>query len=157
MRFVQGGSSYDQLRLICKAIGTPDFDSLSLQFSPHVRNVLRSVPQYPGHEMEQICPAACPVAIDLLRRMLQFDPKHRITVQDALNHPFFSEFRDPAMEFTCPTPFNSDFEEVLDRELTRERLSDMFLREMIDLQRERSEQESAATPAEPESATSAVH
>ena len=35
---------------------------------------------------------------DLLRKMLVFNPKHRITVEDALRHPFFKDFHDSKEE-----------------------------------------------------------
>ena len=38
-------------------------------------------------------PTANPHALDLLDRMLQFDPRQRISVDDALNHPYLASFR----------------------------------------------------------------
>ena len=37
-------------------------------------------------------------ALDLLKRMLQFNPHRRITVDECLNHPFFSVCRDKSKE-----------------------------------------------------------
>lgn len=36
------------------------------------------------------------LAMDLLKRMLAFNPAHRISVEDALNHPFFDELKTKA-------------------------------------------------------------
>jgi len=33
-------------------------------------------------------------AIDLLEKLLKFDPSERITAADALKHPYFSEYHD---------------------------------------------------------------
>ena len=38
-----------------------------------------------------------PLAIDLLSRMLTFDPDKRITGQEALQHAYFAKFRGMAM------------------------------------------------------------
>ena len=35
-----------------------------------------------------------PLAIDLLKKMLVIDPEKRITVKEALEHPFLQEFHD---------------------------------------------------------------
>merc|ERR1712117_583865 len=39
-----------------------------------------------------LIPEIDPLALDLLEKMLDFDPKKRITAQAALSHPYFSEF-----------------------------------------------------------------
>ena len=36
-----------------------------------------------------------PDALDLLNRMLQFDPKNRITAEEAIQHKYFEEIHDP--------------------------------------------------------------
>ena len=51
-------------------------------------------------------------AVDLLKRMLTFDPNKRITVDEALNHPFLAELHCPEDEpITEPvSAFDFDFE-----------------------------------------------
>jgi serine/threonine protein kinase len=45
------------------------------------------------------------LAIDLLERLLRFDPSARIQVDEALEHPYFVAFHDPANEVSkCYTP-----------------------------------------------------
>ena len=44
--------------------------------------------------------------------MLNFNPETRITVEEALNHPFLKELHDEKDEPNC-TLFNFDFEEEL--------------------------------------------
>lgn len=41
-----------------------------------------------------------PNAIDLLDKMLTFNPHKRVTVEDALAHPYFEHYYDPADEVT---------------------------------------------------------
>ena len=55
---------------------------------------------------------ANPDAIDLIRRMLTFDPAKRITVEQALEHPYMSQLHFPDDEPTSDfvSAFDFDFE-----------------------------------------------
>ena len=66
-------------------------------------------------------------AVDLLSKLLIFDPKQRITVNDALSHPFFMTLHDPLDEPSCLTSFDLPYSvESLDVP----RLKALFLGEM---------------------------
>ncbi|TYZ57291.1 hypothetical protein PybrP1_007555 [[Pythium] brassicae (nom. inval.)] len=52
-------------------------------------------------DWQTIFPDANPEALDLLDKLLQFDPTHRITAGEALQHPYVSQWRDPQMEKPC--------------------------------------------------------
>ena len=54
------------------------------------------------------------VALDLLERLLAFDPAERITVEEALEHPYLAIWHDPNDEPECPTPFDFSFEHIND-------------------------------------------
>jgi len=54
------------------------------------------------------------VALDLLERLLAFDPAERITVEDALEHPYLAIWHDPNDEPECATPFDFSFEHIND-------------------------------------------
>ena len=41
---------------------------------------------------EEKIPDASPQAIDLLQKMLKFSPDKRITIREAINHPYFANF-----------------------------------------------------------------
>ena len=57
-------------------------------------------------------PDASPEGIDLLKKILVIDPEKRITVEEALEHPFFEDLHfpedEPSMEKL--TKFHFDFE-----------------------------------------------
>jgi serine/threonine protein kinase len=43
-----------------------------------------------------LVPTLDPLGVDLLNRMLQYDPARRITAQAALDHQFFAEMKQAA-------------------------------------------------------------
>ena len=59
-------------------------------------------------------PNANPDALDLLDRMLAFDPTRRISVEQALEHPYLAIWHDASDEPDCPATFNFDFEVIDD-------------------------------------------
>ena len=54
------------------------------------------------------------VALDLLERLLAFDPAQRITVEEALEHPYLAIWHDPNDEPDAPAQFDFGFETVND-------------------------------------------
>lgn len=49
-------------------------------------------------------------AIDLLERMLDLDPDSRITAEQALCHPYLSQYADPSDE-PIAEPYDQSFED----------------------------------------------
>ena len=64
---------------------------------------IRSLPIKPRVPFSMLYPRANPLAIDLLTQMLQFDPLKRISCEQAVNHPYFAVWHDPADEPSCPS------------------------------------------------------
>lgn len=46
-------------------------------------------------------PNADPRALDLLDKMLTFNPNKRISIEDALAHPYLEQYYDPNDEVLC--------------------------------------------------------
>ena len=66
-------------------------------------------------------PGASPEGVDLINRMLQFNPYFRITIEEALAHPFFTKVKKPHKEVLSDVKISLDFEsEQLDRDKLRE-------------------------------------
>jgi mitogen-activated protein kinase 1/3 len=53
-------------------------------------------------------PNASPAAVDFLNKTLTFDPKKRLTVEQALEHPYLEAYHDPDDEPVAP-PLEADF------------------------------------------------
>ena len=43
-------------------------------------------------------------ALDLLTKLLQFNPNKRITAEQALEHPYLEQFHNPEEEIVCQRP-----------------------------------------------------
>lgn len=70
------------------------------------------MPKRKGKDLTQLFKGANPDAIDLIKRMLTFDPIKRITVDEALTHPYMSQLHFPEDEPTSDpvSAFDFDFE-----------------------------------------------
>lgn len=65
--------------LFPKLIGSPDDASLGFLRSDNARRYVRQLPQYPRQQFSARFPNNSPGAVDLLEKMLVFDPNRRIT------------------------------------------------------------------------------
>ncbi|MEE6516074.1 hypothetical protein FKM82_025287 [Ascaphus truei] len=78
------------------------------KLQPTVRNYVENRPKYPGIKFEELFPdwifpsesesdkLKTSQARDLLSKMLVIDPDKRISVDEALRHPYISVWYDPA-------------------------------------------------------------
>lgn|SRR5690349_3524020 len=68
----------------------------------------------PTIHFQQLYPRASPLAIDLLEKLLNFDPAARITVEQALAHPYLAAYHEEDDEPSHEKVFDFSFE-VTDR------------------------------------------
>ncbi|CAN4127307.1 unnamed protein product [Withania somnifera] len=123
------GKDYvQQLRLITELLGSPDDASLQFLRSDNARRYVRQLPQYPKQQFSARFLSMSPLAVDLLEKMLVFDPTRRITVDEALRHPFLSSLHDLNDEPICPRPFSFDFEEP---SISEEKIKELIWRESV--------------------------
>jgi len=116
----------DQLNHILGILGSPSNDDLNSIINEKARRYLRSLSFKPKVPWTRLYPNAHPQALDLLERMLTFNPNNRITVEDALAHPYLEQYYDPNDEPVAQEPFRLDME--LD-DLPRERLKELIFEE----------------------------
>jgi len=111
-----GGNHIQQLKIIFAILGTPEPGSIAWIKSAEARHWIKSLEPSRGQNLEKIFRNASPEALELLIKMLKFDPNIRIPVVDGLEHPYLRELHDPTKEVTCErfnTAFEANFESVI--------------------------------------------
>lgn len=87
--------------------------------SRRAREYIRSLPFKKKIPMKVLFPKTSDLALDLLEKLLAFNPVKRITVEEALRHPYLEPYHDPDDEPTAdPIP-----EEFFDFDKNKDSLS----------------------------------
>ena len=82
-----------------EVLGSPSPDDLSFITDQTALNYIKEYPtNYKGINFEQRFPYASKNALDLIKRMVTFNPFFRISIQDCLAHPFLEKVRKPVQE-----------------------------------------------------------
>ncbi|KAI8330629.1 MAP kinase, partial [Chlamydoabsidia padenii] len=108
----KGRDYVDQLNQILGILGTPDEETLQRVGSERAQMYIRSLPLMPRIPFQNLYPRANPLAIDLLNKLLEFDPSKRITVEEALAHPYLSAYHDEDDEPSHVQHFDFSFEVI---------------------------------------------
>nr|AZL94365.1 peroxiredoxin 1 [Nephromyces sp. MMRI] len=96
-----GNSTMNQLELIMNMLGTPDADDIAAIKSPFAQTMMESLPVQKFKKLSDVFPTASVDALDLLNKLLQFNPTKRISAEDALSHAYVAEFHNPLEEPVC--------------------------------------------------------
>ncbi|KAF2548261.1 hypothetical protein F2Q70_00019690 [Brassica cretica] len=116
----QGTECLNQLKLIVNILGSQRDEDLEFIDNPKAKRYIRSLPYSPGMSLSRLYPGAHVLAIDLLQKMLVFDPSKRISVTEALQHPYMAPLYDPNANPPAQVPIDLDVDEELGEEMIRE-------------------------------------
>ncbi|KAK8455012.1 hypothetical protein SEVIR_4G067800v4 [Setaria viridis] len=122
-----GRDHVHQLRLLMELIGTPNEADLDF-VNENARRYIRQLPRHARQSFPEKFPHVQPLAIDLVEKMLTFDPRQRITVEGALAHPYLASLHDISDEPVCSMPFSFDFEQ---HALSEEQMKDLIYQEAL--------------------------
>ncbi|XP_074318818.1 mitogen-activated protein kinase 4-like [Silene latifolia] len=118
-----------QLIKIINILGTQN-DS-NLRFIPscdwEAYRLLESQPYTPGIDFKLLFPNADPMGLDLLNKMLQFNPDKRITVAEALQHPYIPSMCNHRKSQPAPLPCHVDVEDSVGVHKIRKMIRDEML------------------------------
>ncbi|KAK7319889.1 hypothetical protein RJT34_04617 [Clitoria ternatea] len=116
-----GTHALNQLKLIIDVLGTPNEGDLHFVDDPRSKKYIRSMPCVKGRPFSELIPDADPLAIDLLQKLLVFDPTKRITVSKALEHPYLADLYDPMCDPPSPqAPITLDIDHNWEEKMIRE-------------------------------------
>jgi mitogen-activated protein kinase 1/3 len=108
------------LAVIFEVIGTPTEEDKSFVTDAKALEYLDAFPMRPKSDLSLLYPGAGEEAIDLLGKMLLFNPYFRISVDEALGHPFFKKVKKSEKEIMATAPITIEFEkEHLDKKKLR--------------------------------------
>ncbi|KAF6734711.1 Mitogen-activated protein kinase 7 [Oryzias melastigma] len=123
-----------QLQLILSVLGTPPEGLISAIRAERVRSYVQSLPSRTAVPLSKLYPQAEPEALDLLAAMLRFDPRQRIGVTEALEHPYLAKYHDPDDEPICVPAFDFEFDKIA---MSKEQIKDAILIEIQDFHKKK--------------------
>ena len=91
-------SSEDQLNKIFEVIGTPEPQDYEFITDQAALQYLKSFPKEKKIDLRAKYPGTPEELVNLMEKMLQFDPNKRITIKVALADSYFDDIRDEEME-----------------------------------------------------------
>ncbi|KAG6470704.1 hypothetical protein ZIOFF_071781 [Zingiber officinale] len=110
----------NQLERIVSVLGVKGDVDINFVDNEHACKNIKSLPHGLGIPLASIYPHANPLAIDLLKKMLVFDPSKRIDVTEALQHPYMASFYDPLFDPAADGPVDHGFEDDVEEDAIRE-------------------------------------
>lgn len=113
----RGNDYVNQLNRIIKVLGTPSDQILNQIRSRNVRAYIQQLGLKNGIPLRTLFSNASDPALNLLNHMLQYSPENRITVHQALNHPYLQVWHDPGDEPVCLEKVSFEFEKYNHEEI----------------------------------------
>ncbi|EEH06242.1 mitogen-activated protein kinase [Histoplasma capsulatum G186AR] len=107
-----GKDHVNQFSIITELLGTPPDDVIETICSVNTLQFVQSLPKRERQPLSNKFQNADPLAIDLLERMLVFDPKKRITAGDSLAHEYLAPYHDPTDEPVADEKFDWSFNDA---------------------------------------------
>eukprot|EP00741_Cyanophora_paradoxa_P008549 tig00001339_g8274.t1 len=132
-----------QLNLILDLLGSPADEDIAFIELEKARRFIKERPYKAPVHLSKLFPNAPPLALDLLQKMLVFNPAKRITVEAALEHPYLDSLHDASDEPVAHAAFSFDFESAA---LTAAVLKEAVYSEMLQFHPEAAEDDPEPSP-----------
>lgn len=99
-----GRSTAHQLELILAITGEPSAEDIAATNSQFAETMLRGIRRPEKKHISELLPQASPEAIDLIERLLRFNPNERLSAEEALQHQFVLRFTNQQTQPVAPGP-----------------------------------------------------
>ncbi|KAL6614847.1 hypothetical protein ACP70R_037117 [Stipagrostis hirtigluma subsp. patula] len=126
-----GKNVVHQLDLMTDLLGTPSAESISRIRNDKARRYLSNMRKKPRIPFTQKFPGVHPMALHLLERLLAFDPKDRLTAEEALADPYFTGLANSEREPTAQPISRLEFE-FERRKLAKDDVRELIYREILE-------------------------
>lgn len=115
----------NQIEKIVDILGSPKQEHI--KGCQKAKNYMKNLQYRSGADFKKLFPNVSSKAIDLLLRMLHYDPDQRITIDEALKHPYLEHLHDEDDEPTCEQ-FDFEFES----KVTQYNIKDYLYNEVVE-------------------------
>ncbi|CAM9654673.1 unnamed protein product [Lampetra planeri] len=136
-----GTSTLNQIERIMSVIPQPSKEDVLAIKSEYGGSVLEKMGSRQRQSLESLLPNAPPNALDLLKRLLVFNPEKRLTAEEALGHPYVAQFHNPqtelAVDYDVVPPVDDDTR--LSVAEYRNKLYELILERKMDVRKHRKE------------------
>ncbi|NXX19737.1 MK15 kinase, partial [Podargus strigoides] len=110
-----GTSTMNQIQQILRVIPAPSPEDILAMQSDYRASVIDRVSSQQRVTLEEILPSSTPLpALDLLKKLLVFNPDKRLTAEEALQHPYVKRFhcpaREPSLDYDVILPLGDDIQ-----------------------------------------------
>lgn len=107
-----GKDHVHQFQIITELLGTPPDDVIETICSENTLRFVNSLPRRERRSFKDRFATVEPLALDLLEKLLVFDPRKRLTAEEALKHPYLECYHDPSDEPSADEPFDWSFNDA---------------------------------------------
>lgn len=91
-------NSKDQIEVILNVLGHPSKEDMGFITNPQIITFLNNIEKKAKRKFSQLLPRVSEDGLDLLDKMLQFNPYKRPTIEECINHSYFNEINQGATD-----------------------------------------------------------